>query len=123
MGTAHWSLRSSRRRLLAFAMGLQNATMTRFSGASLNTVFLTGNLQKMMQGFLGRFTGDRPKHGPSGVRRIRDDRLVYGLAYLGGVVAGAFAHHWQLTYPLLPVVAASAPGVDPSAGISKQAEG
>ena len=50
--------------VLAFAMGLQNATMTRFSGANLNTVFLTGNLQKMMQGFLGRFTGST-EAGPS----------------------------------------------------------
>ena len=86
---------------LAFAMGLQNATMTRFAGASLNTVFLTGNLQKMMLGFLGRFTGStRPPKSEAA-----ESAMIVGLwaAYLGGVVAGALAHQW-LTYPLLPVV-------------------
>ena len=87
--------------ILAFAMGLQNATMTRFAGASLNTVFLTGNLQRMMQDFVGRFTGSTkpPKS------EATESAMIVGLwaAYLGGVVAGALAHHW-LTYPLLPVV-------------------
>lgn len=87
--------------VLAFAMGLQNATMTRFAGASLNTVFLTGNLQKMMQGFLGRFAGSTkpPKS------EAAESAMIVGLwgAYLGGVVAGALAQHW-LVYPLLPVV-------------------
>jgi uncharacterized membrane protein YoaK (UPF0700 family) len=87
--------------VLAFAMGLQNATMTRFAGASLNTAFLTGNLQKMMQGFLGRFTGS----SRSAKSEATESAMIVGLwaAYLGGVVAGALAHHW-LTYPLLPVV-------------------
>jgi uncharacterized membrane protein YoaK (UPF0700 family) len=87
--------------VLAFAMGLQNATMTRFAGASLNTAFLTGNLQKMMQGFLGRFTGSTQ----SAKSEAAESAMIVGLwaAYLGGVVAGALAHHW-LTYPLLPVV-------------------
>jgi uncharacterized membrane protein YoaK (UPF0700 family) len=86
---------------LAFAMGLQNATMTRFAGTSLNTVFLTGNLQKMMQDFIGRFTGStRPPESEA-----VESAMIVGLwaAYLGGVVAGALAHHW-LTHPLLPVV-------------------
>lgn len=87
--------------VLAFAMGLQNATMTRFAGASLNTVFLTGNLQRMMQDFVGRFTGSTkpPKS------EAAESAMIVGLwaAYLGGVVAGALAHHW-LTYPLLPAV-------------------
>jgi uncharacterized membrane protein YoaK (UPF0700 family) len=86
---------------LAYAMGLQNATMTRFAGASLNTAFLTGNLQKMMQGFLGRFTGSTQ----SAKSEVAESAMIVGLwaAYLGGVVAGALAHHW-LTHPLLPVV-------------------
>ncbi|MDP2332150.1 MAG: YoaK family protein [Reyranella sp.] len=87
--------------VLAFAMGLQNATMTRFAGASLNTVVLTGNLQKMMQGFLGRFAGSTKPPKSDAV----ESAMIGGLwiAYLGGVVAGALAHHW-ITHPLLPVV-------------------
>lgn len=87
--------------VLAFAMGLQNATMTRFAGANLNTVVLTGNLQKMMQGFLGRFAGSTK----SPRSEAAESAMIGGLwiAYLAGVVAGALAHHW-LTYPLLPVV-------------------
>ena len=39
---------------LAFAMGLQNAAMTHFAGTNLNTVFLTGNLQKLVETVLRR---------------------------------------------------------------------
>lgn len=93
--------------VLAFAMGLQNATMTRFSGTSLNTVVLTGNLQKMIQDFLGRFTGS-PKPAQSGSAEAGSAASAtiawVWLAYLGGVAAGAFADR-LLAYPLLPVVA------------------
>jgi uncharacterized membrane protein YoaK (UPF0700 family) len=87
--------------VLAFAMGLQNATMTRFAGANLNTVVLTGNLQKMVQGLLGRFAGST-KQARS---EAAESAMIGGLwlAYLGGVAAGALAHHW-ITHPLLPVV-------------------
>ena len=88
--------------VLAFAMGLQNATMTRFSGTSLNTVVLTGNLQKMMQDFLGRFTG-LSRTARDGSAESATIAWVW-LAYLGGVAAGAFADR-LLAYPLLPVVA------------------
>lgn len=87
--------------VLAFAMGLQNATMTRFSGTSLNTVFLTGNLQKMMQDFLGRFTGSM-QPAQAGSAESATIAWVW-LAYLGGVAAGAVADR-HLAYPLLPVV-------------------
>ncbi len=87
--------------VLAFAMGLQNATMTRFAGASLNTVVLTGNLQKMMQGLLGRFTGAAKSPGSD----VAQSTMIAGLwiAYLAGVVAGALADHW-IAHPLLPIV-------------------
>ncbi len=87
--------------VLAFAMGLQNATMTRFAGASLNTVVLTGNLQKMMQGFLGRFTGVTKPSGSAGDGSNTSAGLW--IAYLTGVVAGALAERW-IAHPLLPVV-------------------
>ena len=35
--------------ILAFAMGAQNAAATRFGDVTLNTVFITGNLQKLRQ--------------------------------------------------------------------------
>jgi uncharacterized membrane protein YoaK (UPF0700 family) len=87
--------------VLAFAMGLQNATMTRFAGANLNTAFLTGNLQKMVQDFLGRFTGSAKPRESEAAEGAVIGRLW--ITYLGGVVVGALAHHW-LTHPLLPVV-------------------
>jgi uncharacterized membrane protein YoaK (UPF0700 family) len=36
--------------LLAFAMGMQNSAANRFNGVALNTVFITGNLQKLGEG-------------------------------------------------------------------------
>ena len=55
--------------------------------ANINRVVLTGNLQKMMQDFLGRFTGSTkpPKS------EAAESAMIVGLwaAYLGGVVAGA----------------------------------
>jgi uncharacterized membrane protein YoaK (UPF0700 family) len=87
--------------VLAFAMGLQNATMTRFSGTNLNTVFLTGNLQKMMQDFLDRFTGSTR---PTRSEPIESATIAWvWLAYLAGVVAGAFVQH-RMADPLLPIV-------------------
>jgi uncharacterized membrane protein YoaK (UPF0700 family) len=80
--------------VLAFAMGLQNAAMTRFAGTSLNTVFLTGNLQKLVETLLRR--NERPTS--EGVAVALLSRLW--LAYLVGVVLGALA--WKATaYPLL----------------------
>ena len=36
--------------LLAFAMGMKNSAANRFNGVALNTVFITGNLQKLGEG-------------------------------------------------------------------------
>jgi uncharacterized membrane protein YoaK (UPF0700 family) len=80
--------------VLAFAMGLQNAAMTHFAGLSLNTVFLTGNLQKLVETLLRRDAGSTSE----GVAVALLSRLW--LAYLAGVVLGALA--WKTTaYPLL----------------------
>jgi uncharacterized membrane protein YoaK (UPF0700 family) len=83
--------------LLAFAMGLQNAAMTRFAGTSLNTVFLTGNLQKLVETVLRR---------PDCSSRSTSERVAVvsiswlWLAYLAGVVLGAVAQAWT-AHPLL----------------------
>jgi uncharacterized membrane protein YoaK (UPF0700 family) len=80
--------------VLAFAMGLQNAAMTHFAGLSLTTVFLTGNLQKLVETLLRRDAGSTSE----GVAVALLSRLW--LAYLAGVVLGALA--WTTTaYPLL----------------------
>jgi uncharacterized membrane protein YoaK (UPF0700 family) len=81
--------------LLALAMGLQNAAMTQFAGTTLNTVFLTGNLQKLVQDLLRR---DR-RESAAGRATIA---LIarFWLAYLAGVVLGAVAWH-AFSHPLL----------------------
>jgi uncharacterized membrane protein YoaK (UPF0700 family) len=71
--------------VLAFGMGLQNAAVTRFTGASLNTVFLTGDLQKLVLGLAARWAGGVPL--PQGV-------WVAGWiwsGYLGGALLGGAA--------------------------------
>jgi uncharacterized membrane protein YoaK (UPF0700 family) len=83
--------------VLAFAMGLQNAAMTHFAGTSLNTVFLTGNLQKLVESLLDRST-PRAHATAEGIAVALLSRMW--VAYLAGVVLGAAARHWT-AYPLL----------------------
>lgn len=89
--------------LLAFAMGLQNAAMTHFAGTSLNTVFLTGNLQKLVETALRRAA---PAAGTTseGAAIVLIGQLL--VAYLVGVVLGALAQGWTahpLPFVLLPL--------------------
>ncbi len=105
--------------VLAFAMGLQNAAVTQFAGVTLNTVFLTGNLQKLTQGLFERLW---PASGtpPASPRSLATTALVW-LGYLGGAGLGAAAHKFVarpllLVLILLPLVALVHPGdraVDP----------
>jgi len=83
--------------LLAFAMGLQNAAMTHFAGTSLNTVFLTGNLQKLVESLLDR-DAPRARATSEGTAVALLSRMW--VTYLAGVVLGAVARHWT-AYPLL----------------------
>jgi uncharacterized membrane protein YoaK (UPF0700 family) len=83
--------------VLAFAMGLQNAAMTHFAGSSLNTVFLTGNLQKLVESLLDR-EAPRAHATAEGTAVALLSRMW--VAYLAGVVLGAVARHWT-AYPLL----------------------
>jgi uncharacterized membrane protein YoaK (UPF0700 family) len=89
---------------LAFAMGIQNAAATRFSGATLNTVFLTGDLQKLTQAVVSRVVGTRPSQSDAGAGVLA---LVYA-SYFIGVLLGAAAQLWVgrpllLAALLLPV--------------------
>lgn len=91
--------------VLAFAMGLQNAAMTHFAGTSLNTVFLTGNLQKLVETLLTRKA--QPARATSEGTAVALLSRMW-LAYLAGVVLGATARAWTahpLLFAILPLLA------------------
>lgn len=91
--------------VLAFAMGLQNAAMTHFAGTSLNTVFLTGNLQKLVETLLRRDA--QPARATSEGTAVALLSRMW-LAYLAGVVLGATARAWTahpLLFAILPLLA------------------
>ena len=84
--------------LLALAMGVQNAAATRFGGVSLNTVFITGNLQKLGEGLVAWLWHRRSRAAPPS-----DGVAIFGLVWLSyavGAVLGALGDA-LLTYPLL----------------------
>jgi uncharacterized membrane protein YoaK (UPF0700 family) len=93
--------------LLAFAMGMQNSAANRFNGVALNTVFITGNLQKLGEGlthWLWR-VGGRPVEKSEGVAIFAFVWITYAI----GAGLGAFAEtllRWPLLLPaaLLPLV-------------------
>ena len=82
---------------LAFGMGIQNAAATRFAGVAANTVFLTGDLQKLIQAIVGRVANPHPTDDGSGVLA-----LIYA-CYLSGVLLGAAAY-LVIDRPLLVAV-------------------
>jgi uncharacterized membrane protein YoaK (UPF0700 family) len=85
--------------LLAFAMGTQNAAATRFGRVTLNTVFITGNLQKFGEGIVGLLLPGQGRHAepPPG------DVAIFGLVWLSYAVGAALgaAANAVLTRPLL----------------------
>src|SRR5215475_8960074 len=89
--TGHWGAL-----LLAFAMGTQNAAVTRFGDATLNTVFITGDLQKLFEAVLARLWRPKSQHAPPGFAIL----APVWLEYFAGALLGALAHA-ALSYPLL----------------------
>lgn len=84
--------------MLALAMGMQNSAANRFNGVALNTVFVTGNLQKLGEGLVAWIW-----HHTHGQPHPSDGVAIFGfvwLAYAVGAATGAFAHA-ALAYPLL----------------------
>jgi len=79
--------------LLAVALGLQNASMTRFGGTRMNTTFLTGDLERLAEGVAGWLRRGRQAEGVGPVPWL-------WLAYAAGALLGAGAEAW-LPYPLL----------------------
>ena len=83
--------------ILPLAMGLQNSAANRFNGVALNTVFITGNIQKVGEGLLA-WAWPAP-----GKPRSSGGFAIYGLvwaAYVVGAGLGALAER-GLSQPLL----------------------
>ena len=85
--------------VLPLAMGLQNSAANRFNGVALNTVFITGNIQKVGEGVIAwawpspASDGGKPSSGFA----------IYGLVWLAyalGAGMGALAER-GLAMPLL----------------------
>jgi uncharacterized membrane protein YoaK (UPF0700 family) len=84
--------------LLALAMGMQNSAANRFNGVALNTVFVTGNLQKLGEGLVAwAWAADHERRAAFAGTAI----FAYvWIAYAGGAALGALAHG-LMSYPLL----------------------
>ena len=93
--TARWGAS-----LLAFAMGTQNAAATHFGAATLNTVFITGDLQKLFEKVLAWLwqpvSAPRDEGASAGFFTLA---LVW-VEYFAGALIGALAQA-TLSYPLL----------------------
>ncbi len=74
--------------LLAYAMGMQNSAANRFNGVALNTVFITGNLQKLGEEIIAwLWPTPEPKRPGGGA-------MIFGLvwlSYAAGALLGAMA--------------------------------
>ena len=82
---------------LAIAMGVQNAA-TRHIAMALNTTFLTGDLQKLMDGIVTYLMPTPPpaRADPRGVATI----AFLWTSYVGGAALGAASERW-LALPFL----------------------
>lgn len=89
--------------ILALAMGIQNAMATRFVGLTLNTVFLTGNLQKLMLAILTRTTYASGRTDRISVILILWSSYLFGAA-LGAVMQTTMAHPLILAVLPLPLI-------------------
>ncbi len=88
--------------LLAFAMGSQNAAATRFGDARLNTVFITGDLQRLFETVLD-WMWQRKAQPASSIAQPPPGLGVLALVwveYFAGALIGAAAH-FTLAHPLL----------------------
>ena len=78
-------------------MGTQNSAANRFGGVALNTVFITGNLQKLGEELVALIAPSREAAKPG------DGAAIYALvwlSYAGGALLGALANTW-IALPLL----------------------
>ncbi|HJU18962.1 MAG TPA: YoaK family protein [Stellaceae bacterium] len=84
--------------MLAFGMGAQNAATTRVAGVTVNTVFLTGDLQQLMGDLVARLFPGAKRERPA-PRELIALALVW-TSYVGGAVLGA-ALNLRLAQPFL----------------------
>lgn len=82
---------------LAFAMGMQNAA-TRDVAMALNTVFLTGDLQKLMDGLV-TYLMPTPRRARKSPRELAAIAFLWA-SYVGGAALGAASNFW-LALPFL----------------------
>lgn len=83
--------------VLPMAMGLQNSAANRFNGVALNTVFVTGNIQKVGEGLIAWLWPSLEPHAP------KAGFAIFGwvwMAYAVGAGLGAGAER-ALSQPLL----------------------
>ena len=73
--------------LLGLAMGMQTAAATRFGRATLNTVFITGDVQRLFEGLVALLW---PRPGTQPPADVGPLALVW-LVYFCGALIGAFA--------------------------------
>jgi uncharacterized membrane protein YoaK (UPF0700 family) len=86
--------------LLAFAMGAQNAAATHFGAATINTVFITGDLQKLFEKVLGWLWQPRSAAKNEASSAGFAILALVWVEYFAGALIGALAHA-TLSYPLL----------------------
>jgi uncharacterized membrane protein YoaK (UPF0700 family) len=84
--------------ILPLAMGMQNAAANRFNGVALNTVFITGNIQKIGEGLLAWAWPSRDAKAPAS-EGVSIFALVW-ISYAFGALIGALAEP-ALPKPLL----------------------
>jgi uncharacterized membrane protein YoaK (UPF0700 family) len=98
--------------LLAVAMGMQTATLTRVGPLTIHTTFITGMLNKLAQLLShATFLTYDLVHGSKSARQsrsqvLRNARFIFSLwfLYLSGAVAGTWMHgRWKIHALLLPV--------------------
>jgi uncharacterized membrane protein YoaK (UPF0700 family) len=88
--------------MLAMAMGAQNAAVTRFGGITLNTVFLTGNLQALARNLvalLWRSAGATAR--PNGTLLLSAVWLAFAVGAVGGAAMQGWMHHPLLVPALI----------------------
>jgi uncharacterized membrane protein YoaK (UPF0700 family) len=93
--------------LLAFAMGMQNSAANRFNGVALNTVFITGNLQKLGEGLTHWLwkAGGRPVEKSEGVAIFASVWISYAVgAGLGAAADMLLRRPLLLPAAMLPFV-------------------
>lgn len=91
--------------MLAFAMGLQSAAATRFGAAKLNTVFITGDLQRLFEGLVAWLWPSPGVAAPAGLGPLTLVWLEYALgALLGALVNRVLPHALLLPAIVMPFV-------------------